>query len=48
VQEEGAIPLRSSSIIVRLAEICVHVSVDFGLVPLTWAMVTVLRAGWNS
>ncbi len=48
MQEEGPIPLRPSSVIARLAEICVHVSVDFALIPLTWAMLTVLRAALNS
>ena len=37
-REEGTDRLAPSSTVVRVAEVCVHVSVDCALVPLTWAM----------
>ena len=39
--------LKPSSTIVRVAEICVLVSVDASLVPLTWAMLMTLWAALN-
>jgi hypothetical protein len=39
LQEEGALPLIPSSSVLGAAEICVLVSVDASLVPLTWANV---------
>jgi hypothetical protein len=47
-REEGTDRLAPSSAIVRVAEICAHVSVDCALVPLTLAMLMALRAALNS
>ncbi len=47
-QEEGALSLKPSSTIVRVVEICAHVSVDASLVPLTRAVLLMLGAVLNS
>ena len=46
-REEGNDRLAPSSTVVRVAEICAHVSVDFALVPLTLALLMALEQVWT-